>query len=81
MSLKDKEITLIYNSYGDKDYESVLKILKPIINKIIIIELEDKRIVDKNNLLKNYKELNIINQDTIKIEQNEIFSLWFFFSC
>lgn len=68
---KNKKITLIYNSYGDKDYESVLKILKPIINKIIIIELEDKRIVDKNNLLKIIKELNIINEDTINIEQNE----------
>ena len=68
---ENRKITLIYNSYGDKDYESVLKILKPIIKKIIIIELDDKRIVDKNNLLKIINELNIINEDKITIEQNE----------
>ena len=67
----NRKITLIYNSYGDKDYEGVLKILKPIIKKIIIIELDDKRIVDKNNLLKIINELNIINEDKITIEQNE----------
>ena len=68
---ENRKITLIYNSYGDKDYEGVLKILKPIIKKIIIIELDDKRIVDKNNLLKIINELNIINEDKITIEQNE----------
>ena len=67
----NRKITLIYNSYGDKDYEGVLKILKPIIKKIIIIELDDKRIVDKNNLLKIINELNIINEDKITIEENE----------
>ena len=68
---ENRKITLIYNSYGDKDYESVLKILKPIIKKIIITELDDKRIVDKNNLLKIINELDIINEDKITIEQNE----------
>lgn len=68
---KDKKITLIYNSYNDKDYESVLTILKPIINKIIIIEIDDKRIVPKNNLLKIIDKLNIINEDVIKIDDNE----------
>ena len=66
-----KKITLIYNSYKDKDYEEVLKILKPIIDKIIIIELDDKRIVDKNSLLNIIKQLNIMNLDTIKIEEDQ----------
>ncbi|WP_122893480.1 Mur ligase family protein [Arcobacter peruensis] len=68
---KDKKITLIYNSYADKDYEEVLRILKPIINKIIIIELDDKRIVPKNNLLKIIDKLNIINEEIIEINDNE----------
>lgn len=68
---EDKKITLIYNSYKDKDYEEVLNILKPIINKIIIIELDDNRIVDKNNLLNIIKQLNIINEETIKIENDQ----------
>ena len=67
----NKKITLIYNSYKDKDYEEVLKILKPIINKIIIIDIDDKRIVPKNNLLKIIDKLNIMKDDTIKINDNE----------
>lgn len=67
----NKKITLIYNSYEDKDYEKVLTILKPIINKIIIIDVDDKRIVSKNNLLKIIDKLNIIKEDTIEINENE----------
>ena len=33
---KDKKITLIYNSYEDKDYFEVLKVLKPIIKDFYI---------------------------------------------
>ena len=68
---ENKKITLIYNSYKDKDFEEVLKILKPIIKKIVIIPLEDKRIVDKNNLLNIIKQLNIENEETLKIEEDE----------
>jgi dihydrofolate synthase/folylpolyglutamate synthase len=68
---KDKKITLIYNSYADKDYEEVLRILKPIINKIIIIKINDKRIVNKNNLLEIINKLNIISQEIIEIDENE----------
>jgi dihydrofolate synthase/folylpolyglutamate synthase len=68
---ENRKITLIYNSYKDKDYEEVLKILKPIISKIIIMPLDDKRIVEKNSLLEIIKQLNIINEESIKIEENE----------
>lgn len=68
---ENKKITLIYNSYADKDYKEVLKILKPIINKIIIIDINDNRMVDKNNLLEIIKELNIINEHIIHINENE----------
>jgi dihydrofolate synthase/folylpolyglutamate synthase len=62
---------LIYNSYADKDYVEVLKILKPIIKELVIIELDDKRVVKKEELLKIIKQLNITNKETIKIEENE----------
>ena len=68
---KDKKLTLIYNSYKDKDYEKVLSILKPIISKIIIIPIEDKRIVDKNNLLEIINKLNIIQFNSLEINENE----------
>ena len=68
---ENKKITLIYNSYKDKDYEEVLKILKPIIKRIIIIPLEDKRVVEKKSLLKVIEQLNLLSDDTIKIDENE----------
>ncbi|MDD2895265.1 MAG: Mur ligase family protein [Aliarcobacter sp.] len=68
---ENKKVTLIYNSYADKDYTEVLRILKPIIKKLIIIELDDKRVVKKEELLKVIKQLNITNEETIKIEENE----------
>lgn len=66
-----KKINLIYNSYADKDYEKVLEILKPIINKLSIIELEDSRIVNRNNLLEICEKLNIITFTMDKINENE----------
>ncbi len=68
---ENKKITLIYNSYADKDYVEVLKILKPIIKEIVIIELDDKRVVDKEELQKVINQLNITKIETIKIEENE----------
>ena len=68
---ENKKITLIYNSYKDKDFEEVLKILKPIIKKIVIIPLEDKRIVEKSSLEKVINQLNLLSDETIKIEENE----------
>ena len=68
---KDKKVNLIYNSYSDKDYKEVLKILKPIIKKIIIIDIDDKRIVNKNNLLDICQTLNIIVSNLEKIEKDE----------
>ena len=68
---KNKKVNLIYNSYKDKDYKTVLKILKPIIKTITIIELEDKRIVEKEELEKLIKQLELANNKTIKIEENE----------
>ncbi|MDD3007486.1 MAG: Mur ligase family protein [Arcobacter sp.] len=68
---KNKKVNLIYNSYGDKDYETVLKILKPIIKKISIIKLDDKRIVKEKELQRVITQLNLIKEETIKIEKNE----------
>ena len=68
---ENKKITLIYNSYADKDYVEVLKILKPIIKKLVIIELNDKRVVKKDDLLEVIKQLNIPNEEKITIEKDE----------
>jgi len=56
---KTKNIIVIYNSYKDKDYMSVLKKLKPIIKQLQIIKINDDRILKKEFLCNICKELNI----------------------
>lgn len=67
----NRKVHLIYNSYADKDYKKVLKILKPIIKEITILDIPDNRIVNKNNLIKICENLNIIVTDIEKIDKNE----------
>ena len=68
---ENKKVTLIYNSYKDKDFKEVLTILKPIIKNIIILPLEDKRIVEREQLLNIIKSLNIEYKENLNIEKNE----------
>lgn len=63
---KGKKINLIYNSYSNKDYRTVLKTLKPIIKNISIIDLNDKRVVEKDKLLEVIKDLELEIKDDIK---------------
>ena len=56
---KNKKITLIYNSYKDKDYKKVLNKLKPIIEILEIIKINDDRILDINILIDTCKKLDI----------------------
>lgn len=68
---ENKKITLIYNSYADKDYEEVLRILRPIINEIYILDLEDKRVVAKNILENFLTSLNIKLVREFQIDKNK----------
>ena len=62
-----KKLVLVYNSFFNKDYKKVLTILKPIIKAVFIIEIDDKRVVEKENLLNILEELNIINYKSLEI--------------
>ena len=39
----DKKVVLIYNSLDDKDYEEVLRILKPKVKRVEIIKIDSQR--------------------------------------
>ncbi|HEX5711152.1 MAG TPA: bifunctional folylpolyglutamate synthase/dihydrofolate synthase, partial [Sulfuricurvum sp.] len=45
-----KKITLIYNTYADKEYREILTILAPIIETVEIIEVDEARIVQRELL-------------------------------
>ncbi len=46
----DEKVILIYNSYQDKDYKEVLRILQPFIKEIQIIQCDDKRMLNIKEL-------------------------------
>lgn len=56
---KEKKVILVYNSYKDKDYETILKILQPIVLEIQIIDVDTPRVVEKENLYKVATTLNL----------------------
>ncbi len=55
-----KKITLIYNTYADKDYRAILTLLTPIIESVAIIPVEEGRIVDRSELEGALEELGLI---------------------
>ncbi len=54
-----RKVILIYNSYKDKNYQEILQILKPIIIEVKIIDIDDERIVNKQNLISTCNILDI----------------------
>ncbi|MFK5881196.1 MAG: bifunctional folylpolyglutamate synthase/dihydrofolate synthase [Sulfurospirillum sp.] len=42
-NFRGKKVTLIYNSFKDKDYKKIIDILTPVIDKIEIIQMENQR--------------------------------------
>ena len=70
---KNKKLTLIYNSYAHKDYKEVLTILKPIIDEVYIVPLEDKRVVKKEILESCLKSLDIKEIKSLEFDNKKIY--------
>ena len=60
---KGKKVDLVYNSLDDKDFQKVLQILKPIINKLYIIPLNTQRELPKKRLIEVLDDLRIEYED------------------
>ena len=56
-SLGKKKVFLIYNSYKDKDFKTILEILKPIIEAILVIKIESPRAANEADLYEVAKNL------------------------
>ena len=57
--LRGEKYILIYNSYRDKNYKDILKILEPIILHVEIIEINDERIESKELIQSTLESLDI----------------------
>ncbi|MDY0321987.1 MAG: Mur ligase family protein [Arcobacteraceae bacterium] len=54
-----KKVFLVYNTLKDKDYKRVLSILKPIIEHLYIIDIDDTRALGRDKLENVLNELDI----------------------
>ncbi|WP_246032269.1 bifunctional folylpolyglutamate synthase/dihydrofolate synthase [Sulfurimonas crateris] len=69
-ALKGEKVVLVYNSYRDKNYQEILKVLKPILLHVEIIAINDQRaasIEDIKTVLTNigvkYKQFKAIKSE------------------
>lgn len=58
-ALQPNKYTLVYNSYKDKDYQSILSILQEIIDDVEILPLENERIEDQEIVEKSLESLGM----------------------
>lgn len=58
-ALEGKKYILVYNSYKDKDYKEILRILKPIIWHVEIINIVGERVESKEFIQRALNELEI----------------------
>ncbi len=66
-----QEVFLVYNSFLQKDVHKVLKALKPIIKKVLILEVSNPRILPKSDLINECKKLKIPFLDFMGVESIE----------
>lgn len=79
-SLKGQKYTLVYNSYKDKDYIRILEILKPLIDELLIIKVDDERIEKKEHLVDVLESLEIPYGDFEKLQTDKNYLIFGSFS-
>ena len=63
---------MIYGSYKDKNYSKILEILKPIIDKLFIIEICDEpRMESYKNIEQCANKLDIVVSHSLDLHTNE----------
>ncbi len=67
---KDRKIILIYNSFKDKEYRKIISILKPVILKLELLEIENQRGMASEEIEKFCKEEGIEFSKFSKIEKD-----------
>lgn len=75
-----KKVVLIYNTYGDKEYRDILKILHPIIASVEIIDVDESRIVPRDELERALSELQIEYRSLDAIDNNQEYLVFGSFS-
>lgn len=79
-ALEGEKYILIYNSYKDKDYKEILRILKPILIHVEILDIQDNRIENKVLLKDALESLDIEYKNYSKIQTKEKYLVFGSFS-
>jgi dihydrofolate synthase / folylpolyglutamate synthase len=75
-----KKMTLVYNTYGDKEYREILKILTPLIDTVEIIEVNEARIVERALLEAALDDLGIVYKAFESIREDKEYLVFGSFS-
>jgi dihydrofolate synthase/folylpolyglutamate synthase len=65
-----EKIILVYNTLDDKDYEAILKLFKPLVKWVEIIDIDTPRAVEYNKLIDVLEKLNIECKKFILTDKN-----------
>ncbi len=68
---QQQKIVLIFNSYDDKDFSKSLEILKPIVERVEIIRVENERITEREKLESVLKALEIPYCDFERVDHEK----------
>lgn len=79
-TLKGQKFTLVYNSYRDKDYAVIIRTLKPIIDTIELIDVDDVRIEQRSRLEEVIKAEGIPLSRFATIDKNKNYLVFGSFS-
>lgn len=55
----EKSVNLVYNSYKDKDYLSILRVLEPIVKQVQIIPIKNERIAKTDDLVSAIEKIGL----------------------
>lgn len=75
-----RKVTLIYNTYADKEYREILSLLKPVIESVEIIDVEEARIVERRVLEAALGDLGIVFQTFESIRKEKEYLVFGSFS-
>ncbi len=78
--LKPNKYILVYNCFKDKDYRQILSILKPIIDSVEIININEQRVESIDELKKVLNDLNIKYTKFKEVESNKQYLVFGSFS-
>jgi len=79
-ALKETKYVLVYNSYIDKNYKEILKLLKPIIKRVEIIDVGQARIVPKETLIETLIDLGLEHRDFDVVDDSQEYLVFGSFS-